>query len=302
MTARPTLRQLQYLCALAEHGHFGRAAESCAVTQSAFSTAIAELESLLGATLVERSKRHVLVTPLGQATVERAHRVLREVDDLVDSVQAGRDPLAGPLKFGVIPTIGPYVLPRLMRRVRKDHPSLHLYLREERTETLLAKLRTGALDLVLLALPYELPDWVATQTVSEDRLMMACAATHRFAAKQRVTTDQLAGEKLLLLEDGHCLRAQALALCALAPADRNETFQGTSVRTLLEMVASGLGITLIPSIAAPVETMRGVAIKPLGPGRPARTIALAWRRTSGRAREYAQFAQLLRDEIDQILA
>jgi len=297
----PSLRQLRYLVALAEHGHFGRAADSCAVTQSTFSAGIQELENTLGGvSLVERSKRHVLVTPLGHDVVARARRILREAEDLAEAVQTARAPLSGPLRLGVIPTVGPYLLPRIMPRLKDSFPGLQLYVREEQTAGLIEKLTGGRLDLLLIAKPYELGDAVETMEVGEDELMVACPAGHRLAAESSVAGHRLRAEPLLLLEDGHCLRSQALAACDLAAADRNEVFQGTSLRTLVQMVAAGLGCTLIPRMALEAEAPAAgtdaespVAVRPLGPGRHARTIALAWRRTSGRKDEFRRFGEFI---------
>lgn len=298
MKTLPSLRQLRYLVALAGHGHFGRAASSCNVTQSAFSAAIQELETTLDASLVERSKRHVLITPLGREVVERARAILRAAEDLAEAVTVARAPLSGALRLGVIPTIGPYLFPKLLPRLRRAFPALQLYVREEQTASLVDKLKNGALDLLLLAKPYDLDPAIETLDVGADELLVACAVDHALAQAKRVTPDLLARETLLLLEDGHCLRSQALSACGLA-ARRNEAFQGTSLRTLLQMVASGLGVTLIPRLALhdEVPSEKLVAVRPLGPGRQARTVALAWRRTSARKAEFARLAPLIAAEL-----
>jgi LysR family transcriptional regulator, hydrogen peroxide-inducible genes activator len=297
MIALPSLRQLRYLVALAEHRHFGRAADDCAVTQSTFSAGIQELENTLGGvSLVERTKRSVLVTPLGHDVVARARRILREAEDLVEAVQATRAPLSGALRLGVIPTIGPYLLPRLMPRLRKAFPKLRLYVREEQTTRLVEALAGGRLDLLILAKPVDLPDAIETREIGEDELMLACSAKHAFAATKIVDRERLRAEPLLLLEDGHCLRSHVLASCELSSADRNEVFQGTSVRTLVQMVASGLGVTLIPAMAVGAEAgsqRQPIVVRRLGPGRYARTIAMAWRRSSGRKAEFGQFSRVV---------
>lgn len=298
MTPLPSLRQLRYLMALHQHGHFGRAAESCFVTQSSLSAAIQELEQMLGVSLVERSRRHVLFTPLGEKIVERSSHILRAVEDLVDLAQAGREPLTGALRLGVIPTIGPYVLPALMPRLQRACPKLKLYLREEQTAPLIDRLNAGELDLVLLALPYEL-DGLETMDLARDGLVVACAADHSFAGQERVQPEQLIDQPLLLLEDGHCLRHHALELCHLTNPGRNEVFQGTSLRTLVQMAASGLGVTLVPKIAEAIErqSVPGLVFRDLVTTAPSRIIALAWRRTSARRSEFRQFGELIAEGL-----
>ncbi|MDB5365178.1 MAG: oxyR [Rhodospirillales bacterium] len=301
MSYLPSLRQLRYLVALAENGHFGRAAEQCGVTQSTFSGAIQELEAGLGVSLVERSKRHVLVTPLGQDIAERARVILRASEDLVEATRAARAPLTGPLRLGVIPTIGPYLLPRLLPRLRREFPKLRLYVREEPTAALIDGLSAGRLDVLLAATPYAFGNRIETLRLAEDEILVACPADHALASRKRVDGERLRHEALLLLEDGHCLRSQALSACGLADADRNEEFQGTSVRTLLQMVAEGLGTTLIPRLAVDSElrgdAKRRVAIRPLGPGRHARTLVLAWRAASGRRSEFERLGATIAAQL-----
>lgn len=295
ITNLPSPRQLRYLVALAEHGHFGSAAAACNVTQSTLSAGLKELEATLGVTLVERSRRSVLVTPLGQQIVARARRVLAETEDLVEQARAGRDPLAGRLRLGIIPTIGPYVMPRALARLKRAFPKLQLYLREEQTAALLEKLAAGALDLVMIALPYDTGD-LETMALGEDEILLAAPATHPLAGLPQVRDAQLRDEPLLLLEDGHCLRAHVLEACKLTGAGRNEVFQGTSLRTLVQMVASGLGLTLVPRIAVAAEIPSGGAVRvvPLGPGRHARTLALAWRRGAAQAEAYRRLGAALK--------
>jgi len=295
ITSLPTPRQLRYLVALAEHGHFGRAAQACGVTQSTLSAGLKELEATLGVTLVERTRRSVLVTPLGQQVVERARRLLAETEDLVELARAGRDPLAGRLRLGVIPTIGPYLMPPALARLKRAFPKLQLYLREEQTAPLLEKLAAGALDLVLIALPYDTGD-LEIMTIAEDEILLAAPAGHVLAGQPLVKDAQLRDQPLMLLEDGHCLRAHALEACNLTGAGRNEIFQGTSLRTLVQMVASGLGLTLVPRIAVTAELPPGGAVcaVPLGPGRHARTLALAWRRGGAQADAYRRLGAVLK--------
>ena len=289
MTPLPSLRQLRYLVALVEHRHFGHAAAACSVTQSTLSAAIQELENLLGVSLVERSKRHVLITPLGTTIATRAARVLREAEDLVGSANVWREPLSGTLRLGVIPTIGPYLLPRLMLAARQAFPQLRLYVREEQTAGLIDKLASGQLDLLVIALPFGLDETVEVEEIGEDEILVACPADHPFATLDRVESEALRSTGLLMLEDGHCLRSHALTACGLAGADHNEVFQGTGLRTLVQMVAAGLGVTLLPRLAVETELSSAegaVQVRPIGPGRHARRIALAWRRSSARKAEF----------------
>src|SRR5215469_382176 len=248
----PSLQQLRFLRSLAETLHFGRAAEACTVTQSTLSAGIQELEERLGVRLVERAGRRVMLTPLGEEVAERARRMLSDAEDLVDVARSAREPLSGPLRLGIIPTIGPYLAPPLMRGLRDAFPELRLYLREEQTAPALEKLAAGQLDLVLLALPYEV-DAFETMSLGDDAILAALPAAHPLARSDAVKRDALVGEELLLLEDGHCLRSHALQACRLADTAPNEVFQGTSLRTLVQMAANGLGVTLVPALAADAE-------------------------------------------------
>jgi len=294
MTSLPSLQQLRFLSALAEHRHFGRAAEACAVTQSTLSAGLKELEERLGVPLIERSHRRVLLTPVGEEIVARGRRLLREAQDLAEAAQGAREPLAGPLRLGVIPTIGPYVLPAAMRGLAKTFPKLKLYLREEQTGPLLGKLEAGELDLALIALPYATGD-IEVLTLGEDPLLVALPKAHPLAREKRLSRAALAGEALLLMEDGHCLRSHALEACRLAGPDRNEVFQGTSLKTLLQMTAGGIGITLVPALAAPTEISgsTGLVARALA-GEPSRTLALGWRRSTARKAELPRLRPLSR--------
>jgi LysR family transcriptional regulator, hydrogen peroxide-inducible genes activator len=297
MTPLPSLQQLRFLAALAEERHFGRAAEACAVTQSTLSAGIKELEERLGVTLVERTRRKVMLTPLGEETVERGRRLLRDAEELADAARAGREPLAGPLRLGVIPTIGAYFIPAAMPGLARQFPKLKLYLREEQTASLLDKLEKGQLDLALIALPYAVGEF-ETMTLGEDHILLAVPESHRLARMKRVDEAELAGEELLLMEDGHCLRSHALEACRLAGPDRNEVFQGTSLRTLLQMAAGGIGITLMPEMAVPSEITQGSGLvaRPLK-GEPSRSIALAWRRSSARKAEFRRLGEYFKEVL-----
>lgn len=291
----PTLRQLRYLVAVAENRHFGRAAEDCRVTQSTLSAGIQELEAVLGVTLIERGKRQVSLTPLADDIVERARTLLRAAEELLDAAEVGKQPLSGLLRLGVIPTIGPYLLPPALPRLRTAFPRLRLYLREDQTARLLELLYRGKLDAAVIALPYDTAGLV-TMRLGEDGLFVACPLDHRFAGRTSVGVDDLHGERLLLLEDGHCLRDHALTACRLAPGRSNEDLQGTSLSTLVHMVASGLGLTLLPGMAVDIEARRelNVIAVPIGDGDPVREIALVWRAGSARARDLRLMGEMFR--------
>lgn len=295
MRALPTLRQLRYLVALAEHRHFGRAAEACLATQSTLSAGLQELENLLGVTLVERTKRKVLLTPLGEEVVARARAVLRGAEEIADLAAASGVPLTGRVRLGVIPTIGPYLLPRVLPGLRAAHPRLRLYLREDLTARLLERLLAGDLDAALIALPYPVGDLEA-ETVGEDPFVVACPPDHPLAARAVVTADDLAGVELLLLEEGHCLREHALAACRLLGPSRGEGVLATSLHTLVQMVANGLGVTLIPAMAVRGGVLAGTALvtRPLADG-SGRGIGLVWRASSPRKDEFRLFAKTLRE-------
>jgi len=296
MAILPSLQQLRFLCALAEQCHFGRAAESCAVTQSTLSGGIKELEARLGITLFERSHRHVMLTPLGKEIATRAQRLLVDAEELVGLARNAQEPLSGPLRFGVIPTVGPYVLPSLLSHLGTARPTLKLHVREAPTTVLLDKLAGGELDILLVAVPYGLGD-VEVMEIAEDPIVVAMPRDHPLGHHKVVSHDDLAREQLLLIEDGHCLRSHSLQACRIADTVRNEVFQATSLRTLVQMVAAGLGITLMPQIAVASELAStcNVVIRPLSPDKPFRTLVLAWRPTSSRGAEFRMLGNLIRD-------
>jgi LysR family transcriptional regulator, hydrogen peroxide-inducible genes activator len=298
MKVLPTLRQLRFLVAAADRRHFGQAAEACFVSQSTLSAAIQELEATLGVPLFERTRRSVAPTAVGLTVVERARTLLKDAEDLVDIALASQDPLSGPLQLGVIPTIGPFLLPRALPRLRVAAPNLKIYLREEQTGPLLERLETGQLDAVVLALPVPLAD-VETEEIAFDRFFVAHPRDHRLAALSAIRPVDLAGEDLLLLEDGHCLRDHALAACELEGARRNIAFQGTSLMTLVQMAANGLGVTLAPQIAIDSGILSGLDLRiaPLEGDKPHRRIALVWRRTTGRRETFRRLAGVLRETL-----
>jgi len=303
MIQLPSLQQLRFLSALAEHRHFGRAADACAVTQPTLSAGIQELEAKLGVPLVERSRRNILLTPMGEEILARARRLLHDAEELVEIARGGHEPLSGPLRLGVIPTIGPYLLPPLMRGLKEVFPKLKLYLREEQSAPLIEKLEAGSLDLGLLALPYDLGD-LESMPLGQDEIVVALPKDHPLAAGKRVASDQLAGQPLLMLEDGHCLRDHALAACSLTGPDRNEVFQGTSVKTLVEMAASGLGITLLPkmAVAAEVPAEGDLTTRPLAADAPARSLALVWRRSATRKEDFRTFGRHIAKVLTRLAA
>lgn len=292
-THLPTLRQLRYLVALAEHHHFGRAAEACSATQSTLSAGLQELESLLGASLVERTKRKVLMTPLGDAIVARARAVLRGAEDITDMARAACKPLSGLIRLGVIPTIAPFLLPKAMPGLRQAYPDLKLVLREDLTARLLERLSRGELDVALLALPYDAPE-METLILADDPFVLACPPDHPLAGLVRITGADLAQARLLLLEEGHCLREHALAACALPPPVRGEDVLGTSLGTLVQMVASGLGVTLLPQMAITAGILRGTDLitRPLA-GAGSRQLGLVWRKSSARSDEFTLLGKAL---------
>src|SRR6202049_4522142 len=294
MVILPSLQQLSFLCALAEQCHFGRAAESCAVTQSTLSGGIKELEARLGTPLFERGHRHVMLTPLGKEIATRAQRLLVDAEELVGLARNAQEPLSGPLRFGVIPTVGPYVLPSLLSHLRTALPKLKLYVREAPTAVLLDKLAGGDLDILLVAIPYDLGD-VEAMEIAEDPIVVAMPRNHPLGHHKVVSRDDLAREQLLLIEDGHCLRIHSLQACRIADPARNEVFQATSLRTLVQMVAAELGVTLVPQIAVDSElaSSRNVVSRPLSPDKPFRTLVLAWRPTTSRGAEFRLLGNLL---------
>ena len=300
MTNLPTLRQLRHLVALARHEHFGRAAQACHVTQSTLSASIKELEAQLQATLVDRTKRRVVVTPLGQAIVERAEDVLRRAEDLVEAARESREPLTGPLSLGVIPTIGPFLLPRCLPALRRRFPRLRLYLTEDLTERLLDQLRKGDLDLALIALPYDTAD-VESADLLDDPFRLAVPKDDPLAKAPRIGPARLAEANLLLLRDGHCLREHALAACRLADRGQIDAFGATSLYTLVQMVENGLGVTLLPQLALDAGILRGTRLValPMDGDAPTRRIALVWRRGTARRAEFERLAQALRDVLEE---
>jgi LysR family transcriptional regulator, hydrogen peroxide-inducible genes activator len=296
----PTLKQLQYLVALKEHGHFGRAAEASFVTQSTLSAGIRELESLLGIMLVERTRRVVRFTPLGDRIVERAHRVLREAEELAELAAAAGTPLAGELRMSVIPTIAPFLLPRLLPQLRADRPDLKLFLREETSHAACDSLHHGQVDCVLLALPYACGD-VDHIDLFQDKLLLAIPGDSADAMPGPIAPSSIDPTQFLLLEDGHCLKDHALAACNRPDMRSGARMMGTSLHTLVQMVDNGLGVTMLPEMAVDAGLLLStkVVTRELESDFDTRTIALVWRKNSPREKEFRMLADILRKHWGQ---
>lgn len=298
-TYLPTIKQLQYLVALHEQGHFGRAAESCFVSQSTLSAGVRELESLLGVTLVERSRRVVRFTALGEQVVAKAQRLLREAEELSDLVQAAGKPLSGQLRMSVIPTIAPFILPRLLPRLKRERPELELMLREETSQDALLSLQHGRVDCVLLALPFDTGE-VEVEHIADDRLYVAFPKDDPRDPPQEIPPEMIdpmiSSGRLLLLEDGHCLREHALAACNRSELRASASMIGTSLHTLVQMVDNDLGLTLLPEMAIEAGILRGtdVVARPVKGDSAKREIALVWRRNSPREADFRLLAEELR--------
>ena len=289
----PTLKQLQYLVALRDAGHFGRAAEASFVTQSTLSAGIRELETLIGVVLVERTRRVVRFTPLGESIVAKARTVLREAEELTDMARAAGRPLSGEMRMSVIPTIAPFLLPQLLPRLRRDYPDLKLYLREEPSAAACEGLHHGRTDCVLLALPYGCGE-VEVAPLFDDRLFLAVPGNDT-ADTTPLVADDIDAERLLLLEDGHCLKDHALRACEQPEARGQAMMMGTSLHTIVQMVDNGLGTTMLPQMAidAGILDNTGVTARPIEAKNASRRIALVWRRASPRERDFRLLAEVL---------
>ncbi|OYX63927.1 MAG: LysR family transcriptional regulator [Sphingomonadales bacterium 32-64-17] len=294
-TYLPTIKQLQYLVALHEAGHFGRAADASFVSQSTLSAGIRELESLLGVTLVERSRRVVRFTPLGNQVVAKAHRLLREAEELSELVQAAGQPLVGELRMSVIPTIAPFLLPRILPRLRKERPQLKLFLREETSDHAIESLHHGRADCVLLALPFATGE-VAKAKICDDELYVAFPKDDPRDPPAEIPPAMIDEARLMLLEDGHCLKEHALAACNRPELRASATMIGTSLHTLVQMVDNGLGLTMLPKMAIDAGILHetNVVARPLKGTRTSREIALVWRANSPREEEFRMLAEELR--------
>lgn len=291
------MRQLEYLVALDNHGHVGRAAAACFVSQPTLSTQIRQLERHLGASITERVGRGIVVTPVGHELADRARIVLRDTDELLEWGRSSATDLIGPLRIAAIPTAAPYLLARMLPVVRERHPDTQIHLDELKTAALIDALAGAQLDLALLALPILTPE-IEHLVVLEDPFLLAMDPRHRLARRPAISSEDLASETVLLLENGHCLRGQALEVCRDAGA-REVGKGGTSLVTICQMVAAGMGVTLLPASAAPIEARRGagVVVRPFIDDVPKRELALAWRRRSPAAPLYSELAGLIEQRL-----
>ncbi len=290
------LRDLRYLVALADHRHFGRAADASFVSQPTLSTQIRKLEEELGVSLVERAPRKVMLTPIGRDIAERARRIVAEADQLKEAARRSQDPEAGTVRLGLFPTLGPYLLPHVVPRIRERFPRLELLLVEEKSDAILARLRDGRLDAGLLALPVH-DDQLHVEFLFEEPFLLAVPEAHPLARRDSLALADLADQRLLLLEDGHCLRDQALDVCQLAGAGEMGEFRATSLETLRQMVAANVGVTLLPSLSVkpPVARSENIHLLSFRDSSPSRQIAMAWRRSSAMGGFLERLAQVFRD-------
>jgi LysR family hydrogen peroxide-inducible transcriptional activator len=274
-------RALQYFVKLAELKHFSKAASACFVSQPTLSTQIAKLEDELGVSLVERAPRQVMLTPIGEDIAHRARHVLRDIEHIKDAARRSKDPETGTIKLGIFPTLAPYLLPHVIPVICQRYPELRLQLAEEKTEDILNMLDQGRLDAGLLALPVE-EHGMEMEILFEEPFVTAMPASHPLTDKKVISLRDLEGEELLLLEEGHCLREHALAVCALAGAHERLDFHATSMETLRQMVAANAGVTLMPvlSVKPPIPSTNNIALRPFESPAPSRTIALVWRSSS----------------------
>ena len=297
------LRDLRYLIALADLRHFGRAAEACHVSQPTLSTQIRKLEEELGVALVERAPRQVMLTAAGRDIADRARRVLADVEQMRETARRTADPEAGTVRLGIFPTLGPYLLPHVVPSLRARFPRLELLLVEEKTEGLLGMLRDGRLDAAVLAMPLH-EDWLESEFLFEEPFMLAVPGAHPLAQRHGLRLADLAEQNLLLLEDGHCLRDQALEVCTLSGAGEKEGFRATSLETLRQMVAAGVGITLLPMLAIkpPVSPSANLKLVDFRHPAPSRRVALVWRKSSAMGGFLRQLAHVLRTLPEGLLA
>jgi len=288
-----TLKQLRYFEALARHGHFGRAAEDCAISQPALSMQIKELEEVLGAPLFERTARQVSLTGFGEEAVERARAILRSADELGDLARASKETLEGRLRIGVIPTVAPYLLPQVVSRLTARYPGLNIHVRETVTPKLVQELNDGRLDTAILALPVSEPGLAETPLFEENFVLVRPGNEANLPVP---SADSLKEMRLLLLEEGHCFRDQALSFCDIQAGRPREVLDASSLSTLVQMVNAGMGVTFIPEMAVPVETRSAdVAVSRFEPPEPARTLGMVWRKSSPLAGQLTEIADLVRE-------
>ncbi|MCP4048092.1 MAG: LysR family transcriptional regulator [Gammaproteobacteria bacterium] len=275
------IRALQYFVKLAELKHFSKAADACSVSQPTLSTQVRKLEDELGISLVERAPRKVMLTPIGEDIAHRARHILRDIEHIKDAARRSKDPATGTIKLGIFPTLAPYLLPHVIPVIRRRYPDLRLQLSEEKTDVVLSMLDQGRLDAGLLALPVEEPG-MEVEILFDEPFVTAMPSSHPLSDLQSISLKDLEGEELLLLEEGHCLRQHALAVCELSGAVERVDFHATSMETLRQMVASNAGVTLMPvlSVKPPIPSTDNIALRPFKSPVPSRTIALVWRNSS----------------------
>jgi LysR family hydrogen peroxide-inducible transcriptional activator len=290
----PTVKQLRYLIELEKHGHFGKAAEACFVSQSAFSVAIRELESTLGSQLFDRTNKRVTITAMGQEIVVQARLVIRDLEALMDMAQVSSEPLSGKLRLGVIPTISPFLLPKILPLLRTHFPQLQLFLQEDTTQRVYERLMSGELDVVLIAFPYELRN-VEKMKLFNDQFLLAYKSDSQFLKTQKVTVEHLQSESILLLEDGHCLRDHALSACKIRNMNKVSHFAASSLLTLIEMVEADLGVTYLPEMAKDSPMLKNTNIKTQAmPKSSHREIGLIWRKGSARGEEFKMLGEFIK--------
>src|SRR5215468_9980540 len=293
-----TLRQLRYFDALARHGHFGRAADACSISQPALSMQIKEMEEALGGALLERSARQVTLTRLGEELIERVRDILRSVEELGDFARASRDRFAGRLRVGMIPTIAPYLLPRIIGDLTRLHPELDIQVREALTPKLIQELAEGRLDTAILALPVSEPSLTEVALFAENFLLVRPGEDEGTPVP---SSETLCDMRLLLLEEGHCFRDQALAFCNMQSSLPREALEASSLSTLVQMVSAGMGVTLIPEMAVAVETRSApVSVTRFGDPQPSRTIGMIWRKTSPLAGQLLQLSEVVCRSADAL--
>jgi LysR family hydrogen peroxide-inducible transcriptional activator len=295
-------RALQYFVKLAELKHFSKAAEACFVSQPTLSTQIRKLEEELGVSLVERAPRHVMLTPIGEDIAHRARHVLRDIEHIRTAARRSKNPATGTIKLGIFPTLAPYLLPHVIPGIREKFPELKLQLAEEKTEDILKMLDQGRLDAGLLALPVDDPG-LEMEILFEEPFVTAMPANHPLSDKKTICLKDLEGEELLLLEEGHCLREHALAVCEMAGAHERVDFHATSMETLRQMVATNAGVTLMPVLAVkpPIPKTDNIAIRPFVTPAPSRTIVLVWRGSSPLGKFLRQLAESLKVKPKSLL-
>ena len=300
MSRQPTLKQLRYLCALAQHQHFGNAAKACHVSQSTLSASIVELEDVLSISLVERNNRSVLLTAVGHEVVERARAILTDIDDVVSLCEASREPFQGTIRLGVIPTIAPFVLPTMLTSLRSEHPACKLFVREDLSQGLVDALQVGELDVLLLALPFP-AEQTDTLTLFDDPFFLAAMPNTRLAMSSKLRTKDLRGAEMLLLEEGHCLRDHALEACKLREREVNIPYQATSLTTIVQLAVNGIGTTLLPKMATDAGIASGtdLVLRPFDEPDVGRQIGLMWRKKTPRKHEFSLLGEFIRECLNR---